>query len=306
MAETVLHIGGNRSYILEFERSLFLFDPGFDATRLPEEGGQVTDSSTLVRLEQLIEKTRKPLTHLLVSHHHEDHARNLSWFFELKRRSPRAYPFNLIMHERFPGDWPAMRLGLDTRVQIEGEELWVLMTPGHTGRMTDIALWYPQEALLFAGDMIQPQGLTYGDCSFVTPVSNHKRPALAIQSLHKLRSLPFKLILQGHEGEILNSLAGVNAIDITLTVLERTRELARQYTTQFPGEDRDAYVDVIFETLCQERGLGKSQAAERRGMGHQGPCEWNARESYFNLYDAPSIRSFVNEILGGQPVGGLL
>jgi glyoxylase-like metal-dependent hydrolase (beta-lactamase superfamily II) len=299
MFEPILHPCGNRTWVLEFEHCLFVMDPGFDCEHLDKINFNPDDSPTLSRICRIIETTHKPLTHLLISHHHYDHARNLPWFLAMSERHPDHFPFQIIIHENHHLKQAELLdilyISGDQKITIDNEELWILSVPGHTSSHDDIALWFPRESLLFAGDLIQPQGSDYSNCTFCTPVSNHKLSSLVMKSLEKVHNLPFRVLLMGHDSQIFDSLEGINAIEVTYSVLEREKELAKNLIQDFPGEEMETYAEIIFDTICRERGLSTQQAEIRKTQGHSGECQRMAPESFYHLYDLPSIRSFVLE-----------
>jgi glyoxylase-like metal-dependent hydrolase (beta-lactamase superfamily II) len=275
-------------------------DPGYDCENQDISNWDPMNSPTTAFLMKLIKRSGKPLRTVFLSHHHRDHGYNLEYLIDLRKRYPESFPFTLICHENIIIDYSdIIKIEHDTKLKVAGRDIWALVTPGHTEKCDDISFWYPGEALIFVGDLVQPQGKIYEECTFSTPVSNHRISKLVMDSLKKIGNIPFKYLLMGHDGEVLNSIDGINSIKLTLFVLEREYELARYVTSEFPGESIDEYCDFIYATICQERGLPSEHINWRKTNGHGGPCEANSPESFYQLYDVVSIKEIVLGVLNG-------
>ena len=128
------------------------------------------------------------LTHILVTHHHADHVQGMA---ELKSRTgcKTIGPAN-----------PAIA-GLDQtvadgdRIELAGEEISVIATPGHTLDMLNYH--FPQSGLLFAGDTLFAMG-----CGRVFEGTAE----MMWQSLEKLMQLPADTkVYCGHEYTLANA-----------------------------------------------------------------------------------------------------
>ena len=128
------------------------------------------------------------LTHILVTHHHADHVQGMA---ELKSRTgcKAIGPAN-----------PAIA-GLDQtvadgdRIELAGEEIAVIATPGHTLDMLNYH--FPQSGLLFAGDTLFAMG-----CGRVFEGTAE----MMWQSLEKLMQLPADTkVYCGHEYTLANA-----------------------------------------------------------------------------------------------------
>lgn len=122
-------------------------------------------------------------THVLITHRHEDHVAGVP---ELKRRygaavlaPPEAEPIGIV--DTVVNDGETLQLG-----PLAAE---VIATPGHTNG--HVSFWFPDEALLFAGDTMFVMG-----CGRVL----EGKPATLWESLKKLRALPPETrVFVGHE-----------------------------------------------------------------------------------------------------------
>lgn len=279
-----LHVCGDRTYALELADRLFAFDPGYDGAGGP----------TLRGIARLAEGTGKPLAHLAVSHGHYDHAENLPLFLEAARRRPDLFDFEVIAHANAGIVAPRLRAVAEPgRLNLPGATVELLSTPGHTARLGDLSLRFPEAGLLFAGDLVQPQGATYEACDYQTPVSNHARPDLAAASLAALRELPFERLLMGHDGVVLDRASGLNAIDVTLRTLERTDLLSARLHAAHPDLDAESLMERVFDAVAAERGMAPSAVERRKVEGHAGRVARCGEGSFYRLYDLPTIRWFV-------------
>ena len=285
-----IHCVGNRTWAIEFGKSLLVMDPGFE------------HQPTLNNLLELQEDSGLTVSHLFLSHDHSDHADNLDDFFAFQDKG--FLDFTLVAHENSKSAQQAQKRGRkcllvngDRIITLSGGEAHVLATPGHTPFGDDISVWIPEKRSLFAGDLPQPQGPSYEECTFHSAFSNHTDGETVLRSLDKLLQLPFDLLLMGHEGDCKESKEGHEALSITQRVLRRTKELAERLTQENPGEDFDTYVEWIFDTISWERGMAKEKSEGRKSEGHRGPCERLSPYCYYNLYDIPSIKFFVSKAL---------
>jgi len=138
-------------------------------------------------LEKLRQKTRKPVKYLVLTHYHavrvlgasafdaevivsSESTRQLiqergkqDWDSELGRM-PRLF----LQPESIPGlTWPTVTFSNRMRLELGGSrghlEL-IFCGRGHTAG--DIVVWYPQQKLLFAGDLVEAQAALYTGDAF--------------------------------------------------------------------------------------------------------------------------------------------
>ena len=286
-----IHVVGNRTWAIEFGESLLVMDPGFE------------EQPTLDNLVRLQEESGRPVSHLFLSHDHSDHADNLDCFFHYQDKG--ALDFVLVAHEKSKSATRAKAqgrrchlVGSDEVMVLPGGEVHLLSTPGHTPWGDDLCVWLPSKGSLFAGDLPQPQGPSYEECTFHTDFSNHADGETVLGSLDKLLALPFEVLLMGHEGEALGKKEGRVALEITQKVLRRTKSLSQKLIAENPQEEAATYVEWIFDTISWERGMTKEKSEGRKAEGHGGPCQRLSPYCYYNLYDTPSIKFFISRELG--------
>jgi hydroxyacylglutathione hydrolase len=125
-------------------------------------------------VEAALQKTGWKLTHILVTHHHNDHTDGIP---ELKRKygcrviGPRAEAARIPTLDQTVGEGEEVRLGsLSAKV---------LETPGHTAG--HISYWLPADKLAFVGDTLFSVG-----CGRILEGT----PEMMWNSLLKLRALP--------------------------------------------------------------------------------------------------------------------
>ena len=285
-----IHVVGNRTWAIEFGESLLVMDPGFEP------------QPTLENLVRLQKECALPVSHLFLSHDHSDHADNLDHFFRYQDEG--ALDFVLVAHERSKSAARAKAqgrkchlIGGDEIMDLTGGKVHLLSTPGHTPWGDDICVWLPSKGSLFAGDLPQPQGPSYEECTFHTAFSNHADGETVLRSLDKLLALPFEVLLMGHEGQSLAQHEGRQALEITKRVLQRTKSLAQKLMAENPQEEAATYIEWIFDTISWERGMTRDKSEGRKTQGHRGTCERLAPYCYYKLYDTHAIRFFVHREL---------
>jgi hydroxyacylglutathione hydrolase len=138
-----------------------------------------------------LEASHWELTHILITHHHHDHAQGIPG---LKAKFPHAKVFG-------PAKEAAMINGLELALR-DGEgviagslEAEVIEVPGHTSG--HIAYWFEEENILFTGDTLFAMG-----CGrpFEEP------PWVLYESLMKLADLPGETqVYCGHEYTLANA-----------------------------------------------------------------------------------------------------
>ncbi|PKK91119.1 MAG: hypothetical protein CVV64_04945 [Candidatus Wallbacteria bacterium HGW-Wallbacteria-1] len=301
-----LHIVGDRTYAIEHGNGFLVMDPGYDCKNFTLADIRRRDNCTLSKLLDLVEKKSKPVTHLFLSHFHQDHSDNLNAFLTM-RLNHELFPFIMVAHEKShipalmkSSGIPAISVTGDVTLPLSAGPVDILCTPGHSSGMDDISIFFPGKRALFVGDMIQPQGKSYHECDFDTPFSNHSHGFTALKSLVKMEKINFTNILMGHDGTVFNRIEGLQAIDITCKVLRRTLELSEKLVSENPGKDEETYVEWIHDTIAWERGVPKHVTASRKVTGHSGEVPSKHPKSFYSLYDTPSIWCFVKQILNGR------
>lgn len=130
---------------------------------------------------------------VLLTHHHGDHSQGAPWFGERVGAPVRAFQPNLCA----AGD----PLTDGERITVEGLQIEVLHTPGHTADSVCFQVRHGGRAQVFTGDTILGYGTTV-----LTDLGDYLR------SLHKLAELEHDALgLPGHGPELPELLATVRA-----------------------------------------------------------------------------------------------
>ena len=95
----------------------------------------------------------------------------------------------------------------DTSLQIDGDSILLLHTPGHVP--SEITVYHPKSKTLFAGDTI------YEGMPLNTKFGGQKEWRMWIQSLEKLDELDIETIVPGH-----GRICGIDEIQRNITYLE--------------------------------------------------------------------------------------
>jgi glyoxylase-like metal-dependent hydrolase (beta-lactamase superfamily II) len=132
-----------------------------------------------------LERAAEPVAHVLVTHHHEDHAEGALAFADRVKARPHAWDVD-----------GAERLKDGARFAGGGVDLVAIHTPGHSA--DHVAFYAPDEAALFTGDTVVGRGTT-----FIDPVDGDLAKYLA--SLERLLSLAPRTIYPGHGPVVLDA-----------------------------------------------------------------------------------------------------
>lgn len=141
-------------------------------------------------IEQVLEREKWKLTHMLITHKHSDHVQGIA---ALKKK----YGAAVIGPSAEASDIPMIdtKVSGGDMVSVGNMKARVYDTPGHTAG--HIVFWFEKEKLLFAGDTLFALGC--GRC-FEAP------PATLWKSLLKIRDLPSDVKLYcGHEYTLSNA-----------------------------------------------------------------------------------------------------
>jgi hydroxyacylglutathione hydrolase len=152
------------------------------------------------------------LTHILVTHHHDDHIAGIPG---LKARFGARVIGPAKDASRIPGMDETVREG--SEVTVGSLKAKVFETPGHTSG--HISFHFPQDKLLFAGDTLFSLG-----CGRLFEGS----PYDMLQSLTKLAALPDDTALYcGHEYTLSNARFAVTVDPGNAALKERAAEVER-------------------------------------------------------------------------------
>lgn len=129
---------GNHTYLLIGATGATLIDAG------------IGEPSHLAAIDRLLSERRSSLARVLVTHAHSDHAAGAT---ALSARHPGVsfwkYPWP-GQDGRFPVRWQPIADG--DRIDVGGEDLQVLHTPGHSP--DHVAFWQASSRTAFTGDLV--------------------------------------------------------------------------------------------------------------------------------------------------------
>jgi ribonuclease/clavin/mitogillin len=169
---------------------LTLVDAGFPAERTLE-----------MILEAVGERT---LERIIITHGHRDHFGVASQLRQQKGCEILCHPSDFpLLEGRFAGFAPDRALAEGDIFSVEGMELNVIKTPGHSPG--HICLWMAKERILISGDLVVGSGT-----SLVGPPDGNMKDYM--DSLEKVRKLNPALILPGHGPVVENSMAKIDEL----------------------------------------------------------------------------------------------
>lgn len=276
----LVQVGSHTSLILH-EQGIHLIEPGWDCLK------------SVTRVIYIVRKTNLALKAIFLTHSHIDHYYNLKYYYYLAELEPENFGFTLLSHDinahfahnnRFSGFCRDEEF-----LELDGRKYVILKTPGHSQTKDHIAVFDLNHRLLFTGDILQPQGESYEQGNFVTPVSNHSDPEQAYQSILLLKSLPFEYVQSGH-GQFLDMSRGYRWMEITQKTIERTAYYCRKIIWENKNADFLEIAQKVYFLIAIERNLPIEPLTKRLeddfgGLG----------QTSFELLDLPSIAYFLRK-----------
>lgn len=127
---------------------------------------------------------------VIITHSHYDHADNIPKV--LDKFEPEIFAYG---PENLPVD--SEKLDEDDFLEISGVSFQVLHTPGH--KNDSICLYSPEEKILFAGDLLFPEG------SFGRTDLEEGDRELLIESIEKIVELDVEKMYCGHDPAAINN-----------------------------------------------------------------------------------------------------
>lgn len=264
--------------VIETPNRLVLFDCGMDASLRQREQHSV-DGTCFDQIAGFSQRQAKPVSLIFLSHAHGDHTLDAPFY---QRRFPEVrflgHTQNRAPLPRFAGLALHQTFDRDASFYVDGVELRVLMTPGHTENGEDISLLIPAAGLVCTGDTVQPHGERYeqGEGTFMP---FYVRGDDYLQSLQRLRELNPALVQTAHHG----TYSGALALETSIRAVVRTRDLASRLLRENPGVSDDTLAEWIFDTIGYERNVPKD-AVLRRRLGEQ---------NHYLTYDIHGINYFI-------------
>lgn len=127
---------------------------------------------------------------------------------------------------------PSQTLAADTRMDLGGCEVEILLTPGHTP--ANISVWVPDDGVLFSGDCLVNGYLPNLDCGGVIDWKTW------LASLHRIACLAPKVVVPGH-GPVAFADEVTKLIDTMRNTLECAIAAGRSPTANAAAESPPIY-----------------------------------------------------------------
>ena len=198
---------GVNVYLLALGRTLTLVDTGMPGS-----------ADAILNYGHRLGYATADLTSIVITHHHVDHVGSLAALKERTQASVLAHPADApfiagerprqkrLLYPRMPVLSSSEPVSVDVPVE-DGDTLGVLTgatvvhVPGHTPG--SVALHFPAERLLIAGDAIDHRGNQLG----TPPAPFTEDMEQAIASIRRLARLDFEVLCPGHGNPIVGGAA---------------------------------------------------------------------------------------------------
>jgi hydroxyacylglutathione hydrolase len=183
---------------------VFIHDPATGLTA-------AIDAPDAVRMQAELDRLGWKLTHILITHHHEDHVAGVD---PLRARYNCEVLGNLADQPRLPK--LDRVFAANEALQVMGERMEVIATPGHTSGQ--VALYFPALKALFAADCLFSLG-----CGRIFEGTAEEMWV----ALDRLRQLPGDTQLYcGHEYTLSNARYALSVEPGNAALQKRAREVA--------------------------------------------------------------------------------
>ncbi len=175
----------------------------------PQTGLTISvDAPELEAIEDVLEDKRLKLSHILTTHHHGDHVAGNT---ALKA----ATGCTIIGPESETIAGIDRKVGHGDSFELEGHRVDVIGTPGHT--LGQIAYWFPDQGVVFAGDALFAMG-----CGRIFEGT----PEMMLTGLMRLAALPDETkVYAGHEYTLANAKFAVTVDPENQALADRAREV---------------------------------------------------------------------------------
>lgn len=256
--------------IVEGGTSLAIVDPGCRTENIDQ-------------IEAHSRSLNKPVLYVVLTHGHYDHTGALGHVLKIWDS------VKLVTHPNSPYKEKASYLiESDEQREFDRVKYAFLLTPGLMPEKDDmLSILLPDDGVLFIGDLSQPQGLYYEECTGVSPVPQYTDGEKYVESLQKLLSKEFKHVITA-DGYIMDQAEGSNALRLTLRTIEKTRQLAGELVGKRPNESVDTICEWIFDTIAYERGFSKERIRFRKTQSL-------GDKTHYQEWDKPGIEYFVRK-----------
>jgi glyoxylase-like metal-dependent hydrolase (beta-lactamase superfamily II) len=218
----------------------------------------------------LCRQTKKPIKYAFLTHHHWDHVYNINYF---RQKFPGI---EVISNHRMGS---VLRFRKEESMVIGDTEYVAIPTPGHSPKGDDICIHMPEKKTIFVGDLCQPQGPSFHRVDFSTPVPYFHLGEEYIHSLKRILGLQINHVVTGH-GTIYRR----KALETTLEVAERIRDIAREEVKKNPDVKNSLATRTIFERVSYERGFHNPG--------------WRMKDPYYHECDIQGLLYWIKKFKG--------
>jgi len=304
--------GVANTHLIDTGDSVVIFDTGLaiQATRQKRA------------LEELV--GRKPVSHVILSHSHQDHVGGTQFWAEpettiiahrefseeqryLKALEPYFHDRNRRLFPWIPEDpivrgplsfghvvpTETIRNGMPHRFTQGGFRFEVLPTPGAEG-LDNLSLWLPDQRILFVGDTLGPIFPQFPNI-FTMRGEKMRKPMEYIESLDQLIALDAELLVPGH----LAPTRGAREIREGLTRIRDAVQYVHDETVK--GMNAGKTVWELMEEIQLPSELALSQVHGRVSWGVRSIWEyyatWFHYDSTTELYPVP-VREVYADLAG--------
>jgi alkyl sulfatase BDS1-like metallo-beta-lactamase superfamily hydrolase len=304
--------GISNTHLIDTGDSVVIFDTGLaiQATRQKRA------------LEELV--GRKPVSHVILSHSHQDHVGGTQFWAEpetaiiahrefseeqryLKALEPYFHDRNRRLFPWMPEDPIArgplsfghvvptvtIRNGTPYRFTQGGVRFEILPTPGAEG-LDNLSLWLPDSKILFVGDTLGPMFPQFPNI-FTMRGEKMRKPMEYIESLNQLIALDAELLVPGH----LTPIHGAQEIREGLTRIRDAVQYVHDETVR--GMNSGKTVWELMEEIQLPPELALSQVHGRVSWGVRSIWEyyatWFHYDSTTELYAVP-VREVYADVAG--------
>ena len=272
-----------------------------------------------------------PITHVVLSHSHQDHVGGTRWWQEegteivahreypeeqryLKALEPYLFQRNRTLFPWMPesppqsgpfvyGDVVPTRLVDDHepyRFEQGGVEFVVLGTPGAEGA-DNICLWLPQHKILFSGDFFGPNFPQFPNV-FTMRGEKVRKPMEYIESLEKIIALEPEMIVPSHQDPVSG------AAEIRADLVKMRDAVKHVHDAVIAGMNAGKTVHQLMEEITLPPELALTQIHGRVSWAVKSIWEYYATWFHFDttteLYTVPAsaVHAEIADLAGVEPL----
>lgn len=199
---------------------------------------KVSQMNNLV-LEHVRSLTDSPITHVILTHNHNDHAGGAAQLQELGATTIVSNATLARISQETGSGSPLQEYSGELLLNIGGKELHLYEIQGHTGG--DTFVYLPQSRVLVAGDLVT----TVGAIPVIVNYEDGGSWSGLGAALDRIAEFDFEYLIGGH-GPVITKPEFLVFRDKVTGIIERTRALVRE----------EASRETVASTLLAEFGWG--------------------------------------------------